>query len=176
MVNANIRLTKMEDVSLLPGIEYSAGESFRDIPHLAWIADDDLMSTEDYIKYIAEGTSWVAEVDQQLVGFVCAESAGEDLHIWLLAVQREWQAKGIGRKLMGTVFDYARRNGYKSVTLTTFREVRWNEPFYRSLGFEVLDQENIDSRLKQILDAEIKHGIPGDLRCAMRFSITGASE
>jgi len=161
---------------LLPGIEYSAGVNFRDITHLAWIADDDLMSTEDHLKYVAEGTSWVAEVDRQVVGFVCAELAAKDLHVWLLAVRMEWQAKGIGRKLMGTVMDYARRNGYKSVTLTTFREVPWNEPFYRSLGFVVLDQENIDSRLTQILDEEIEHGIPGDLRCAMRLLISRESE
>lgn len=118
----------------------------------------------------------MAEVDCQVVGFVCAELAVKDLHVWLLAVQREWQAKGVGRKLMGTVMDYARRNGYKSVTLTTFREVPWNDTFYRSLGFAVLDQENIDSRLKQILDEEVEHGIPGDLRCAMQLLISRESE
>ena len=172
MVNVNIRLTRIEDVSLLPDIEYSAGGSFRDIPHLAWIADDDLMTTEDHIKYVAEGTSWVAEVDHQVVGFVCAESALKDLHVWLLAVRREWQAQGLGRKLMGTVIEHARRNRFKSVTLTTFREVPWNEPFYRSLGFEVLESELMDARLQQILEEEIEHGIPGEMRCAMRLLIS----
>lgn len=172
MINASIRLTTIEDVRLLPGVEYSAGERFRDIPHLAWIADDDVMTTETHLKSVKEGTSWVAEVDHQVVGFVCAESAAQDLHIWELAVRREWQAKGLGRKLMSTVLDHARRNRFKSVTLTTFREVPWNEPFYRSLGFEVLENEKMDSRLKQILADEVQHGIPGDLRCAMQFLIS----
>lgn len=172
MVNVKIRLTTTEDISLLPAIEYSAGGSFRDIPHLAWIADDDLMTTEDHLKYVAEGTSWVAEVDHQVVGFVCAETAAQDLHVWLLAVRREWQAQGLGRELMGIVIEHARQNRFKSVTLTTFREVPWNEPFYRTLGFEVLESEKMDARLQQILDEEVQHGIPGELRCVMRLWIS----
>ena len=127
------------------------------------------MSTEAHQKCVAQSTSWVAEVDDQIVGFLCAESAAKDLHIWELAVRREWQGRGIGRRLMKTVLDHARQNGFVSVTLTTFRDVPWNEPFYRSLGFEIMDTEKIDSRLKQILDAEIQHGLPGNLRCVMQL-------
>jgi len=134
------------------------------------------MSTETHLKYVAQSTSWVAEVDNQVVGFLCAEPAAKDLHIWLLAVRREWQGKGIGRRLMKTVIEHARHNKFISVTLTTFREVPWNEPFYRSLGFEIIDGEKIDSRLMQILDAEIQHGLPGDLRCAMQLLLSRIKE
>jgi hypothetical protein len=81
MINASIRLTTIEDVRLLPGVEYSAGERFRDIPHLAWIADDDVMTTETHLKSVKEGTSWVAEVDHQVVGFVCGGSAPHQFKI-----------------------------------------------------------------------------------------------
>jgi hypothetical protein len=30
----------------------------------------------------------------------------------------------------------------------------------------------MDARLQQILDEEIEHGIPGELRCAMRLLIS----
>jgi len=176
MVNSNMRLTKIEDISLLPDIENSAGESFRDLPYLAWIADDDVMSTETHLKYVTKGTSWVAEVDNQVVGFLCAESAAKDLHIGVLAVRRKWQGKGIGRRLMKTVIEHAHRNEFISVTLTTFREVPWNEPFYRSLGFEMVDREKIDPRLQEILHAEIQHGLPGVLRCAMRLLVSPIRE
>ncbi len=174
--NINIRLTKIEDISLLPDIEYSAGESFRDLPDLAWIADDDAMSVETHLKYVIKGTSWIAEADDQIVGFLCAESTAIDLHVWLLAVRREWQGKGIGRRLMKTVIEHAHRNEFISVTLTTFREVPWNEPFYRSLGFEMVDREKIDPRLQEILHAEIQHGLPGVLRCAMRLLVSPIRE
>jgi hypothetical protein len=37
------------------------------------------------------------------------------------------------------VCDWAGANGYPAVTLTTFRDVPWNGPFYARLGFRVLD-------------------------------------
>lgn len=172
MINSNTRLTKVEDVHLLPDIERSAGERFREISSLAWIADDDVMSPETHLLYVAQSTSWVAEVDNQIVGFLCAESVDEDIHVWLLAVQLEWQGKGIGRQLMKTVIEHAHHNKFLSVTLTTFRDVPWNEPFYRALGFEIIDSEMIDSRLKKILDEEIQHGLSGEMRCAMQLLLS----
>jgi ribosomal protein S18 acetylase RimI-like enzyme len=171
-MDLKIRLTKPEDVHLLLVVERSAGESFRIFPDLAWIADDDGMPAETHLKYVAQGTSWVAEVDNQIVGFICAEASEEDFHIWELSVQHEQQGRGIGRRLMKTALADARRKGFRSVTLTTFREVPWNEPFYRSLGFELIDEENMEPRLKQILLAEIGHGLPGARRCAMKLLIS----
>lgn len=170
--NVNIRLTNGEEVHLLPEIEHSAGESFKTLPDLAWIADGDLMSTETHMKYVEKGTSWVAEIDSQLVGFLCAEAAERDLHIWEVSVRQEWQGNGIGRRLMNHAIDYARYNKIRSVTLTTFREVPWNAPFYRSLGFEIIDRPKIEPRLETILQEEIHHGLPSNLRCAMQFLIS----
>jgi GNAT superfamily N-acetyltransferase len=159
-------------VHLLPEIEQSAGEKFRALPELAWIADGQDMPAKTHLKYVRTGTSWVAEAGDLIVGFVCAEPAAGDLHIWEMAVRQEWQGKGIGRQLMKTVVEYARSNRFRSVTLTTFREVAWNGPFYRSLGFEMIESEKMDARLEKILRAEIQHGFPGALRCAMRLLVT----
>ncbi len=175
MINTTIRLTKVEKVSLLPDIEHFAGESFRALPDLAWIADYDIMSVETHLGYVTKGTSWAAEVDGLIVGFLCAEIIESDLHIWLLAVRQERQGKGIGWQLMNTAIEYAHHNWLRSVTMITFREVPWNEPFYRSLGFEIIDAEKMEPRLEEILQEEIQHGIPGDMRCAMRLLVSAAS-
>lgn len=174
MVNTNIRLTREQDIRLLPDIERSAGESFRKLPELAWIADDCVMSAETHLQYVKKGTSWVAAADEKIVGFICAEFIERDLHIWLLAVRQEWQCHGIGRRLMDTAIKYAQSKKFEFVTLTTFREVPWNEPFYRSLGFEVIETTMMEPRLEQILQEEIQHGIPGVLRCAMQLSVSPA--
>jgi GNAT superfamily N-acetyltransferase len=171
MIGAKIRLTEEEDVRLLPAIEHSAGESFRDLPELAWIADADDMSVEIHLKYVLKGTSWVAETDSLLVGFLCAEAVAQDLHVWEMAVRREWQGKGIGRQLMMAAIEHGRSRRYKSVTLTTFRGVPWNEPFYHSRGFEIIIAEELDAHLEEILRAEIHEGFPGSLRCAMRLML-----
>jgi GNAT superfamily N-acetyltransferase len=134
------------------------------------------MSADEHLQYVLEETSWVSEVEGQVTGFLCAHEMDRDLHIEELAVRHEYQGHGIGRRLLQTVVEYARRNGFRSVTLTTFREVLWNEPFYRSMGFEIIAAEKMDSWLKEILDAEIVRGFPADLRCAMRLWISSSHE
>jgi hypothetical protein len=67
------------------------------------------------------------------------------------------------------VIEPARDLGLNALTLTTFRDVPWNAPFYARFGFETLAPGELDPRLEAILRAEIAHGIPGDRRCAMRY-------
>lgn len=134
------------------------------------------MLPETHMKYVRSETSWVAEVNQQVVGFLCAEVVMRDLHVWEMAVRRDRQGQGLGRQLMNTAIDYASRNRLSFVTLTTFREVPWNEPFYRSLGFEVIDAESMEPRLKQLLHNELQHGFPRELRCAMRLAVPATNE
>ena len=56
------------------------------------------------------------------------------------------------------------------VTLTTFSDVALERaPFYASLGYEVIDPEAYSARLRRILELEVRAGIPGDRRCAMRL-------
>jgi hypothetical protein len=40
--------------------------------------------------------------------------------------------------LVGSVCDWSRSHGFDAVTLTTFRDVPWNGPFYEKLGFRPL--------------------------------------
>lgn len=119
-----------------------------------------------------EGASWVAEVQGDLVGFLCARVDEQDLHIEELSVRYELQGKGIGRGLMNTAIQHAHDHALRSVTLTTFREVPWNGPFYRSLGFQIIPAGELEPRLKDILDDEIQRGFPAEERCAMRLWIS----
>jgi hypothetical protein len=41
--------------------------------------------------------------------------------------------------LVKAVCDWAAANGLPAVTLTTFRDVAWNGPFYGKLGFRELE-------------------------------------
>ncbi len=63
---------------------------------------------------------------------------------------------------------YAVDHGVPSLTLTTFRAVPWNEPYYRRLGFVTLDNGQLGPRLRAVLDAEKQAGLPIAQRCAMR--------
>jgi GNAT superfamily N-acetyltransferase len=164
-----IRHAVAADAALLPDIERSAGELFRTIPDLAWIAGDEVMSAEAHLEHIAQGTVWVAQEEGgALIGFLTAERAGDELHIWEFAVHAGHQGHGVGRQLMEAAEAYTRREGLSALTLTTFRGVPWNEPFYARLGFETLEDAAIGDRLSAILRDEVLKGLPGERRCAMR--------
>jgi hypothetical protein len=58
-----IRAVQEADAEALPLIEQSAGEAYRAIAELAWIAGDDNRAVELYRELIAAGTCWVAVED-----------------------------------------------------------------------------------------------------------------
>jgi GNAT superfamily N-acetyltransferase len=167
-----IRMARDNDAEALPCIEQSAGEAFRTITELAWLADGDNVSLERHRALIAQGSCWVAADDQDRpVGFLSAGIEGDVLHIWELDVRLDRQGSGIGRALLQQAIMDARRRGLAAVTLTTFREVAWNAPFYRKSGFRILEGAEVDERLASLLIGEAEHGMPAEQRCAMRLDL-----
>ncbi|PHM46146.1 acetyltransferase [Xenorhabdus mauleonii] len=166
----SIRLTKKADVSQLPIIEYSAAQLFRLIPELAWIADGHVQTVQQHLDYISQGNSWVAlNESSQPVGFILASSLDDGLHIMELSVHQSWQKKGIGKALIEKGIQVAKQRHLAAVTLTTFRNVDWNAPYYQRLGFNILEPQQITEALQQILQNEIDYGFTQEQRCAMKF-------
>jgi len=118
---------------------------------------------------LTHGLAMVAEVqDFGIAAFVNGEVTPDSLHIWQIAVHHDQQGHGIGRKLIEAMRRSAIDLGINALTLTTFRKVPWNEPYYQRLGFNTLDGKELCPRLTAILAAEGQAGIPTTLRCAMR--------
>lgn len=162
-----IRFATLADASLLPDIERSSGEAFRDVRDLAWIADDDVTPAERHAALVGQGTVWVAsDPDGRLVGFLSAELHRDALHIWQMSVLSDQQRKGVGRALIGAAESWAESNQLTALTLTTFRSVAWNAPFYQSCGFKFVDPE-LHPMLLATLEAERQAGLPFEQRCAM---------
>ncbi|WP_207935107.1 hypothetical protein [Pseudomonas aeruginosa] len=73
-----IRTSRDEDAALLPAIERSAGESFRLLPELAWIADAGVAGVDFHRRLIERGSHWLrpcknaANDDHQLPGIFSA--------------------------------------------------------------------------------------------------------
>lgn len=171
MADSRIRPTTAAGIALLPAVERSAAESFRQISDLAWLADEGVMPEWRHAELMAAGTSWVAAVAGEPVGFLAAEIVGDELHIWELAVRQDQQGQGLGRALVQTAVDGAADLGLAAVTLTTFRDVPWNQPFYEKIGFAILPADDAGARLAAILRSEVEQGLPGERRCAMRLVI-----
>lgn len=168
-----IRPTREDDIALLPDIERSSGAVFRTVPELAWIADDEVQSAEAHRDFLRTGLSAVVvDASNRPIGFLCAGAAGDTLHIWQLAVLAECQGQGLGRSLMLSAIAHAHATSLAAVTLTTFRDLPWNELFYRKLGFATLAEHELDDRLSRILANEAAHGLSRERRCAMRRALS----
>ncbi|HAV2163456.1 GNAT family N-acetyltransferase [Enterobacter cloacae] len=168
-LNITVRPTRPGDVTALPAIERAAGERFRDYPELAWLAEGEVISAEQHLDYAERGLSWLALANDQPVGFILAELHASSLFIVELSVHLDWQGKGIGRRLIACVADHARKRGLASLTLTTFRDVPWNAPFYARLGFEMIT--TLTPELREKREEETAHGLAYDARCAMRLPL-----
>ncbi len=171
-----IRLARLDDAPLLPAIERSAGELFRSVADLSWIADDAVQSVERHVQIIESGGAWVATTGlDSPVGFLNGEEMDDHFHIWEMSVHSDHQRQGLGARLIEEVRHFAMERGHKGLTLTTFRDVAWNERFYSRLGFERLATANLWPVLSGILTHEIALGLPGDRRCAMFMDLTTAN-
>ena len=163
-----IRATSDGDAELLPKIERSSGTLFRNWAGLEWVADDSVQSPEQHHALISTGVSLVAEDHAyRIVGFLNGEMAPDALHIHQIAVHHGHQRQGIGRRLIERAQELAIERGVGFLTLTTFRHVPWNEPYYRRLGFGTLQDAALNERLRAVIERESDAGLPTEKRCAM---------
>ncbi len=73
------------------------------------------------------------------VGFVSVDVVDGLAHISQLSVLPGSRGRGLGTALIDAVCDWARSREIPGVTLTTFRDVTWNGPFYVRQGFQPVE-------------------------------------
>lgn len=103
------------------------------------------------------------------MAFLASRVEGDRLHIDELDVQQDQQGKGLGRRLLHHAADWARASGMKALSLTTFRSIPWNAPFYESVGFRVWDPGEAPASIQQALRNEAAKGLSD--RCAMVMTL-----
>jgi GNAT superfamily N-acetyltransferase len=164
-----IRAARREELGALNAIERAAGVRFEAIP---WLADvpEVLAPAAGLAAAHARGQVWVAAArsDGTLVGFAYADLVDGAVHLEELDVLPDWGGRGIGRALVAEVVADAAARGLAAVTLTTFRDVPWNAPFYARLGFRVVDRAALGPGLAAVLAHETSRGLPEPLRVVMR--------
>lgn len=161
-----IRLARPSDLASLADIERSAAARFRGTA-VAWAADGDPLPLGELALAQAAGLLWVAQPDAEVRGFALAQPMGTDLFLAEMSVALLWQGQGLGRALLQAVLAHARAaGGYGAVLLTTDRELPWNAPFYRRLGFVTLTPP-VPPLLHARLQAEADAGFDAARRCAM---------
>jgi len=163
----SLRLARVEDAEAMPGIEARAGRMFAQLEGLFAIAGAQTVPVERLRRYIRKGHCLVAHEEGRIIGFIATEPFGRELHVWECDVEPDYQRRGIGSGLLRAAMIDARNSGFRALTLTTFRDVPWNAPFYERLGFEEVTALDAHPRLAAELALEADHGLPAERRCAM---------
>src|SRR5258705_8952401 len=119
-----------------------------------------------------EGTLWVALSGETPVGFALVEMLAEDLpHLEEIDVTPAHGRRGLGTALMHTVLGWVKRAGHQEITLTTFRNVPWNMPFYARLGFVEIPTHEPRPELETVVRDEASRGLDRDQRVVMRYLV-----
>jgi GNAT superfamily N-acetyltransferase len=166
-VNA-IRPTRPADLIVIQEIELAAGELFRDVG-MSDIADHPEPTTEALAEFMAAGRSWVFVDDSDApIAFVLVMLLDGLAHIEQVSVHPSYAHRGIGRRLIDHVDAWAAGRGLRALTLTTFRDVPWNGPYYERIGFATLEPGERGPELVRLMAEEAQHGLDPAQRIAMR--------
>lgn len=161
-----IRSARADELHLLAAIEIDA---FWALHEAGAVYCEPTSLPLDVLKQsLAERLLFVAvDGEDQPFGFLAGIRKDGSVHIAEIDVIRRRQKQGVGRRLMEAVITAAKKQGAAGVTLTTDRQVAFNAPFYTSVGFRILGDEERSAVLTQILENEVAHGADPARRVAM---------
>ncbi|MDQ0030698.1 GNAT family N-acetyltransferase [Arthrobacter bambusae] len=163
-----IRAARADELERLRGIETAAGEIFRSCGMDA-IADDEPLTVTELAIFQARGGALVyVDAADVPVAYLLLGDLDGNAHVEQLSVHPSHARQGLGGGLLEAAGMWAYAKGLEWLTLTTFRDVPWNAPYYRRLGFEELDPEKLDDGLRRILECEALVGLHRWPRIAMR--------
>lgn len=151
-------------------IEVAAGRLFAEIG-MSDVAGHPPPPAGILLGYIQEGRAWAATEGEAVVGYALAEVVDEAGHLEQVSVHPEFGRRGIGRALVEAVAQWAREEGFSGLTLLTFRDVPWNGPYYASLGFQPLHDDDLTSELRARRLHEQELGLDIAARQAMRLEL-----
>jgi GNAT superfamily N-acetyltransferase len=166
-----IRAAVAADLPRLPQIERAAAALFAEFG-FADLFGSVLTPASELEEGFRSGRLWVAATpDDGAVGFALASVVGGNAHLDELDVLPEHGRRGIGTALVEAFLRWAGESELRAATLITFRNVPWNAPFYKRLGFRVLGATDLTPALSQLLRLEVERGLPTANRVAMYRSI-----
>jgi GNAT superfamily N-acetyltransferase len=163
-----IALARPYDLPLIPAIELAAAQLLAGHAPAAVLRET--TSQFELRKARRLGRLWVALAEDAPVGFahVVVHEKGA-AHLEEVDVHPSHGRLGLGRRLVQTVCAWATSHGFDAVTLSTFRDVPWNMPFYARLGFEPVTPDLMSIALRSVIDDEARRGLDPARRVVMRY-------
>ena len=146
------------DAAAARDVERDAGRLFLDVG-MPEIAYDEPPDEGTIAAFATAGRAWAYDAGGELAAYLLLDVVDGAAHVEQVSVRRAYAGRRLGRALLGTATDWARERGMDRMTLTTFRDVPWNAPYYAALGFRELPEEDYGPELRALVAREVAHGL-----------------
>ena len=171
-----IRLARPDEIPRLRAIEDEAGTLFSGLG----LIDERLdvsFPLDELVRLVGLEQVWVCCATEDLpVGAVIASVREGAVYVEEMDVLPAHGRRGLGSRLLAQVCEWARARGHAAVTLSTFRDVPWNAPFYRKHGFRDLPGAEWTPGMRLIREQEAQHGLDVRARVFMRCDLAASAQ
>ncbi|QRO01145.1 GNAT family N-acetyltransferase [Archangium violaceum] len=166
-----LRRARPDELTRLPELEHLAAQQFLQSAH-PFIAQADAQTPEQLREYQRQGGAWVAvAADGEVAAFALCKEVDGTAYLAEIDVHPAHARQGLGQALFEMVRQWAREEGYRTLLLTTFRDVPWNAPLYERWGFRVMRDEEVGPGLRAIRENETRAGLPAASRVCMVLAL-----
>jgi predicted N-acetyltransferase YhbS len=166
-MNHDLRLrgAKTSEIERVRQIERASATRFLGTARAA-LAEDEPTDAATLAARIASDGLLVAEEGGEVVAFVMFREVEGCGYIEQIDVLPSYARRGIGARLIEAAAEAARSRGWPALTLSTFKDVPFNAPYYRRLGFA--DVEVLTPGLAAIRAEHEARGLDESMRVFMR--------
>ena len=167
----SITAAELGDIPALISVDKAASALFEPTGLLTPDALQDHVPAEVLETEIPAGNVFAARNQHDwAVGFALIRPRGTGLYLDQVSVHPDHGKKGLGRALVIRTLAEAEHRKLPHVSLSTFRDLAWNGPFYASLGFREISRGQLEPYMLEIEDAQ-KPFMDVTKRCFMRRKV-----
>jgi GNAT superfamily N-acetyltransferase len=163
-----IRLARPDEAGLLREIERAAAQAFITVGYPELAVGEPTAAAEFRAAAAENMLAVVVDDHDHPVGFLLAAELDDCLYVQELDVHPDHAGHRLAPRLLGVADAMARQRHRPALTLTTFRDVPWNAPYYARLGFVPMSVAEIGPDLRMLIQRQHAAGLDIAKRVAMR--------
>lgn len=168
-MTVTIRSALPSEIEVVRDVERASAQRFLGL--MDALAADEPSPASVLAARIETGGLLVAVTQGTLAAFAMFRPVGDSLYIEQIDVLPAFERRRIGAGLIDAVAQRARAEGLSRLTLSTFRDVPWNAPYYRRLGFFDIADPKLTPDLVAIRREHLARGLDESLRTFMERAV-----
>ena len=166
-----IRTASLSDIPVMQSLEVDAARLYGTMAGYEFCTRLPPRSQAEHARVQQDGIGLLVDHGDKVIGFLLAVPVDGRAHVLEVATEHGSQGKGFGRRLFDAFHQWAAEHGYSKTTLTTYRDVPWNAPFYERLSYQVIAVDARRPELMTIQAEEASAGFDRAPRVAMERSL-----